>query len=158
MSSKAVLLQELSHAKISHMRWVKRADHLISGLPVDKEFIPLEADSCVFGRKFLYGEIGDELRAMDNFKYLLEQIEFHHDSLHKNYGEIYKIYFMVPEKRSLLYKLTHFNSKEVSKKEKEEAVKYFDLLEKTSDDLIMLLDKIEIKIRASDFDKPLKFS
>jgi len=149
MSSKAVIIQELNHSKIAHLRWVKRADHLISGLPVDKEFIPLESDTCKFGKDFLYGAIGNELRMKDDFKYLLEQIEFHHDNLHANYTEIYKIYFLIPEHRTFLYKLTHFNSREATDNEKEEAKKYFNLLEKSSYELVALVDKMELEIKAS---------
>jgi len=90
MITKAQVLQELSKAKIAHMRWVKRADHLISDLPVDKEFIPLEATSCGFG-KWLYTGTGLELRSVDKFKYIIEQIEFHHDNLHDLYRAPLKI-------------------------------------------------------------------
>ena len=37
--NRSEILQETTKAKIAHKRWVKRADHLISGLPVDKDFI-----------------------------------------------------------------------------------------------------------------------
>lgn len=146
MITKASILQEVSQAKIAHMRWVKRADHLISDLPVDKEFIPLEAVNCGFG-KWLYAETGSKLRVMEAFKYMIEQIEFHHDNLHDAYSKIYKIYFVMPEKRSLLHKLVTFNSKTVSDKEKVEAKKYFELLKKSSDDLIALLDKFENEVK-----------
>jgi len=146
MITKSSILQEVSQAKIAHMRWVKRADHLISDLPVDKEFIPLEATTCGFG-KWLYAEMGSQLRVMETFKYIMEQLEFHHDNLHESYSKIYKIYFVMPEKRSLLHKLVTFNSKTVSNKEKEEAKKYFDILKKSSDDLIALLDKFENEVR-----------
>jgi len=144
MITKAQVLQELSKAKIAHMRWVKRADHLISDLPVDKEFIPLEATSCGFG-KWLYTGTGSELRSVDKFKYIIEQIEFHHDNLHDLYSNIYKIYFVMPEKRSLLHKIVTFNSKAITSKEKDEAKKYFNLLKKSSEDLIALLENLNKK-------------
>ena len=151
MLTKSVVLQELSKAKIAHMRWVKRADHLISDLPIDKEFIPLEATTCGFGR-WLYGDVGNKLRITDRFQHLIEQIEFHHDNLHDTYSKIYNIYFVMPEKRSLLHKIVTFNSKKVSAKEKEEAKKYFKQLKKSSEDLIALLDRFEREVReASSF-------
>ena len=146
MNTKSSILQEVSQAKIAHMRWVKRADHLISDLPVDKEFIPLEATNCGFGR-WLYSETASQLRVTETFKYMLEQIEFHHDNLHDAYSKIYKIYFIMPEKRSLLHKLVTFNSKTVSDEEKVEAKKYFEILKKSSEDLIALLDKFESEVR-----------
>jgi len=148
MLTKSVILQELSKAKIAHMRWVKRADHLISGLPVDKEFIPLEATTCGFG-KWFYGDMGNNLRTTERFKHLFEQIEFHHDNLHDNYSRIYNLYFVMPEKRSLLHKMVTFNSKKVSAKEKEEAKKYFEQLKKSSEDLIVLLERLEREVRAA---------
>jgi len=135
------LLQELAKAKIAHKRWVKRADHLISGLPVDKEFIPLEATSCGFGR-WLYSQ-GTQLRTIDATKYIIEEIEHHHDDLHDTYGEIYKLYYMVPENRSFLTKILTFNSKKITEKEKVVAKKYFLQLKDSSEELINLLNKLE---------------
>jgi len=149
MPSKAMIIQELNNAKIAHMRWVKRADHLISGLPVDKEFIPLESTTCGFG-KWLYGEVGQKLRLEEEFKSIIEQIEFHHDNLHDVYGEIYKIFFVMPEQRSLLHKIMTFNSKKVSDKEKAKAKDYFHSLQKSSTELIALLEKLEIRVKESD--------
>jgi len=145
INNKSSILQELSHAKIAHMRWIKHADHLISGLPVDKNFIPLEATSCGFG-KWLYST-GSKLRTDEKFKYLIEQIEFHHDNLHETYMSIYKIYFVMPENRSLIHKIITFNNKEPSKDEKELAKKYYLILEKSSNDLLNLLDKFDLIVR-----------
>ena len=149
MLSKSIILQELSNAKIAHMRWVKRADHLISGLPVDKEFIPLEPTTCGFG-KWLYGEVGNKLRLDETFKSTIEQIEFHHDNLHDVYGQIYKVFFVIPEQRSFLHKMLTFNSKKVSEKEKAKAREFFHSLQKSSTELIALLEKLEIKVRESE--------
>lgn len=148
MLSKSTILQELSSAKIAHMRWVKRADHLISGLPVDKEFIPLEPTVCGFGR-WLYGDVGQRLRLDDDFKSIIEQIEFHHDNLHDVYGEIYKVFFVMPEKRSLLHKIMTFNSKKVSEKEKIKAKEYFHSLQTSSNDLLGLLERLEREVKKS---------
>lgn len=143
--NKAAILQEITKAKIAHKRWVKRADHLISGLPVDKEFIPLVATSCGFGR-WLYGQ-GTTLRTIEATKYIIEEIEHHHDDVHDAYAQIYNIYFIIPENKSFLSKVFTFNSKKVSKKDIETAKKYFTQLERSSDELLALLDKLE---KASD--------
>ena len=139
--TRSEILQETNKAKIAHKRWVKRADHLISGLPVDKEFIPLEATHCGFG-KWLYSQ-GTQLRNIDATQYIIEEIEEHHDDLHDTYGEIYKLYFIVPENKSFLTKLLTFNSKKVTEKDKEKAKKYFRQLQKSSEELLALLDKLE---------------
>ena len=142
---RSVILQELSDAKVAHMRWVKRADHLISDLPVDKEFIPLEATACGFAQ-WLYNA-GSTLRTKENLKDLIEQIEFHHDNLHDTYRSIYKIYFIVPEHRSLLHKIMTFNSHDVSNAEKELAKEHYAMLKKSSEYLLALIDKFDIQIR-----------
>ena len=140
--TRAAILQETTKAKIAHKRWVKRADHLISGLPVEKEFIPLEATSCGFGR-WLYSQ-GTQLRIIEATRYLIEEIESHHDDLHDTYSEIYKIYFTIPENKSFLSKVFTFNSKKVSTKGKQQAQIYFEQLKKSSDELLNLLDKLDL--------------
>ena len=135
------ILQAVSKARIAHKRWVKRADHLISGLPVDKEFIPLEATSCGFG-VWLYSQ-GSQLRTIETTRYIIEEIEHHHDDLHDAYGEIYKIYFMVTENKSFLSKVLTFNSKKVLEKNKVAAKIYFKQLTRSSEELLRLLDKLE---------------
>jgi len=59
MLNKEMILHELNLARIAHEYWVKRAEHLISGMPIEKEFIPLEPDNCGFG-KWFYGLVGQE--------------------------------------------------------------------------------------------------
>jgi len=140
--TKSDILQEVNKAKIAHKRWVKRADHLISGLPVDKEFIPLEATSCGFGR-WLYSQ-GTLLRTIEATRYIIDEIEHHHDDLHDMYGEIYKLYFIIPENKSFLSKVLTFNSKKVTEKDKTKAKAYFKQLKQSSEELLALLDKLEV--------------
>lgn len=139
--TRAEILQEITRAKIAHKRWVKRADHLISGLPVEKEFIPLAASSCGFG-KWLYGQ-GISLKEIDIARYIIEEIEMHHNDVHEIYSEIYKIFFIIPESKSFLSKVFTFNSKTVSVKGKKQAKLYFDQLKQSSEELLKLLDKLE---------------
>lgn len=139
--TRAGILQETTKAKIAHKRWVKRADHLISGLPVEKEFIPLGATECGFG-KWLYSQ-GTKLRMMDSAKNIIDEIEEHHDELHATYSQIYKIFFITPENKSFLSKVFTLNSKKVSTKGREMAKLYFRQIERSSDELLSLLDKLE---------------
>ena len=138
--TRAAILQETTQAKIAHQRWVKRANHLISGLPVEKEFIPLEPTSCGFG-KWLYTQ-GEKLRSIDVTRNIIEEIESQHDDLHDTYHEIYKIYFTIPHNKSFLSKVFTFNSKKVSRNGKQQALIYFEKLKKSSDKLLRLLDRL----------------
>jgi len=139
--TRAEILQEIKNAKIAHKRWVKRADHLISGLPVEKEFIPLSARSCGFG-KWLYDQ-GASLREIDITRDIIEEIESHHNDVHATYSEIYKIFFIIPNEKTFLSKVFTFNNENVSTKAKEQAKLYFEQLRKSSDELLKLLEKLE---------------
>ncbi len=147
------ILLETTKAKIAHKRWVKRADHLVSGLPVDKEFIPLEATSCGFG-KWLYSQ-GIELRTLEATRYIMDEIEFHHDELHDLYSEIYKIYFVIPENKSFLSKVLTFNSKKISKADQEKAEIYLQKIKQSSTDLLALIDKLEVATQHMTYEELL---
>lgn len=66
-----------------------------------------------------------------------------HIQVHNYYREIYDIYFVMPEKRSLLHKIVTFSSKNVSTEDKEKAAEAYKLLEKTSAQLIELLEDLK---------------
>lgn len=140
--TRAAILQELTQAKIVHKRWAKRADHLISGLPVDKDFIPLKSTSCGFGTWF-YSR-GTKLRTFEATRYIMDEIEYHHNDLHDTYNKIYNLYFVIPENRSFLTKVLTFNSKKISSSEIEEAKIYFRQLTRSSEELLNLLDRLEL--------------
>ena len=149
MVTKAKILQEISNAKVAHERWVKRAEHLVEGLPVSKSFIPLDTTECGFGQ-WLYSEAGNKLRLTKEFKNIIEQIEFYHDQVHDVYKEIYKIYFVLPNERSLMHKIITLNSKKISKHEKERALEAYRELKKVSFELRKLLDKMEMITRNTE--------
>jgi hypothetical protein len=137
-------LQGIYDAKKAHLRWVKRAKHLVEGLPVDKEFIPLHPTSCIFG-KWLYSK-GDILKEISKTSNIMEELEKQHNEIHETYANIYKIFFLLPNNRSFIHKLFTFNSKQISKSEKEKAQIYFKQLRRNSEELIETLDQLEIKI------------
>ncbi|HFU77872.1 MAG TPA: hypothetical protein ENK98_04500 [Epsilonproteobacteria bacterium] len=145
------ILQHIADAKKAHLRWVKRADHLISGLPVDKEFIPLEATSCGFGL-WVYSE-GAKLRLVPSIDNLMNRIEHHHNDLHDAYMDIYKIFFIMPQQRSILHKILTFNSKIVSSSEKEKARAHFKYLKRSSEELLAVLDILEEKVKQMTSDE-----
>jgi len=137
-------LQRIYDAKQAHLRWVKRAKHLVEGLPVDKEFIPLQPTSCVFG-KWLYSE-GNILKKIPKTSNIMEELEEQHNEIHETYRNIYKIFFILPNSRSLIHKVFTFNSKQVSSSEKEKAQIYFKYLIHNSEKLMDTLNQLENKI------------
>jgi len=147
MLNKAMILHELAQAKIAHLRWVKRVDHLISGLPVDKEFIPQDPMDCRFG-EWLYGLVGEKLRSYYVFEPTLHQIEREHNALHSVYDKIYQTFY--EQKPSLLYKFISFGKKKVSKKQLAEANANFSLLQEHSNELTRLIEKLEKAVKVAD--------
>ena len=149
MINKSTIIQELNNAKSAHKRWVKRADHLVSGLPVDETFIPIETEACGFG-EWLYGLVGQQLRSEYIFAPTMEQIEFCHDRLHDAYREIHAIYYTQPQTPTLFHKLMKLGRKKVSKRERERAEKHLLALQEHSRELIRLLEKLEKAVKAID--------
>jgi len=147
----ASILQETTRAKVAHARWVKRAEHLISGLPIEKDFIPLEATTCVFGQWF-YSQ-GTRLRSIEKIAPIFDKIEKQHDKIHDIYGEIYKIYFVIPEKRGLLDRLLTFNSKEPTATQKEEAKVKYKLLKEISHTLILHIEELEKEAKTLNYEE-----
>ncbi len=138
-------IQDIGEAKVAHMRWVKRASHLVSGYDIDKNFIPIEETACSFG-KWFYSH-GIFLLRDEKYEELMERIGEVHIQVHNYYREIYDIYFVMPQKRSLLHKIVTFSSKKVSTKDKEKAAEAYKLLEKTSTQLIELLEDLKTALK-----------
>jgi len=148
------IIRHINDAKNAHKRWLKRADHLISGLPVDKDFIPAQATDCDFGR-WLYFE-GAKLRSIPSVTKIIDSLEHHHNELHMSYMHIYNIYFVLPNERSILHKIFTLNSQTVTKTEIAKSKEYFEYISHTSIELLALLDILEERIRhtaITDIDK-----
>ena len=151
MMTKTGILQQIQDAKTAHIRWGKRADHLVSGLPVDKDFIPLESTTCAFGQWFYHD--GVKLRLVPSIDNLINRIEHHHNDLHDAYMDIYKIFFIMPTKRSLLQKIFTLNSKHVTPADKEKAKAHFKYLKRSSEELLAVLDILEEKVKALTYEE-----
>ena len=149
MLNKATVLHELGQAKIVHLRWVKRVDHLVSGLPVEKDLISIDPTQCGFG-KWLYGPIGEKLRSEYIFESTIYKIETYHDRIHELYGEIYNILYAAPASRTILHKIVTLGSKKVSKADRERVKSYFEVLLEYSDEMLALLVKLEKAVKAVD--------
>ena len=139
-------IQDINEAKVAHMRWVKRAKHLVSGYNIDINFVPVEETACNFG-KWFYTH-GIFLLRDERYEELMERIGELHIQVHNYYREIYNIYFVIPENRSLLKKIVTFSSKKVSTKDKEKAAEAFKSLEETSTQLIELLEELKSALKA----------
>ncbi len=161
LSNKALILQTIFDAKRAHKEWVKRAEKLVNGLQgykgervdlnVDKTFIPLDSSSCKFGQWF--DTYGVELSKFESIGKFVKRIEEHHNALHETYEKIYEIFFVLPEKRSFLEKLITFNSKKVSELDREKAKIHLTYLKKSSKELLEVLEVLEDKVKALDYNE-----
>ena len=161
LTSKAVLLQNVYDAKRAHKEWVRKADRLVNGLDgfqgkkvdlnVDKTFIPLDSSSCRFGQWF--NMHAAHLSKFDSIGRFMDRIEEHHDALHSTYNHIYSIFFVQPEKRSIIHKILTMNSKKVTDLEREKAKIHFEYLKKSSNELLEVLEILEDKIKALDYNE-----
>jgi len=156
--NKSIILKQIWDARRAHKEWVKKADRLVNGIDgfrgekvaidVDKNYIPLDSSSCVFGRWWNdYSFTISQLKGIDN---LSNRIEEHHDRLHDTYASIYHIFFVRPEKRSLLHRIITFNKKEVTESERDQAKIHFEYLMHSSSELLEVLQILEDRVQSLD--------
>ena len=132
-------LSMLQSAKSAHIQWRARAQALVSGIPLEKEQVPVAYTDCKFG-KWYYG-LGQRLSALDAYR----AIEEPHQQLHLLYMKIFKHLFGDDE-RSVLSKL--FGSKRKYRAENvAEAQKLLPLLVSISETLLEAIEILENQIR-----------
>jgi len=141
----AQLHQHISDAILAHLTWVRKADHLISGLPVKEGSIPLDPNACKFG-KWLKKE-GLILKKIEHLTDIIEIIEHHHQDLHAAYAIIYEIYFYIPKHRSTLNKLFSFQFDDITQEDKEEASIYFEDLKRSSEYLVSSMKLLNTQVK-----------
>jgi len=166
LTNKSIMLQNIYNAKRAHKSWVSKADKLVNGLAgyqgkrvdlnVDKTFIALDGSSCEFGKWFhTYAQHLSKFESIGRF---IQRIEEHHNALHETYSYIYTIFFVVPEQRSFLHRALTMNSKKISDLEREKAKIHLEYLKKSSRELLEVLEILEDKIKALDYNELRSFS
>ena len=165
VSNKATMLQNIYDAKRAHKEWVRKADRLVNGLDgyqgkkvdfnVDETFIPLDSSTCKFGKWFDTYAI--HLAKFNSIGRFINRIEEHHNALHTTYSHIYSIFFVLPQKRSLLHKIMTLNSKKVSESEREKAKIHLSYLQNSSKELLEVLQILEDRIKALDYNELRSF-
>jgi len=143
---KRFMLNQIADARVSHTRWLRRAKHLIEGLPVRDGMLCLDPSHCEFG-KWFYKE-GVQYKQVLKFDKIVEKIEKYHLQLHEIYVEIYKIYFVQTKRSWVVSKLLASPYNEPSMKQKEMAKLHLRELEETSKKLLSELTALERLIAA----------
>lgn len=142
--SKSLICLNIQKAKMAHVNWVRRAGHLVEGIPVQAEFIPFDATECHFGQWF-YDEVM-KFNVIPELHDILADIENAHNRLHDIYRRIYKIYF-VDTAPSWIRSLITNQRKKVTGEMRRTAEHYFKELQRHSDELMKSLDLFEAEVQ-----------
>ena len=136
-------LDHLRNAKKSHLKWLQRAQALISNFPIEKDAIPIDYTECKFGQWF-YSD-AQHIALMPGMD-CISDIGKKHQSLHEEYIKIFAIYFGEHNK-SFFSKLFNLR-KHVSPTEQEIAKGHYENLKLISDELLTYIEKLERRISA----------
>ncbi len=132
------IIYQIHTAKRAHISWLSHAQALVSGLPLEKESIPIFATDCQFGQWY-YRE-GQMLSSIDEFK----AIEQPHKDLHQVYMKIFKLLF-TEHKISLLQKILGLASK-AKQSDIAMANRLLSQLEHISENMLKHLEALETTI------------
>ncbi|MFK5976140.1 MAG: hypothetical protein QM493_06495 [Sulfurovum sp.] len=142
---KESILKNISSAKEEHIHWVKQANNLNFGSFEDNKKQINDVVSH-FGQ-WLYTE-GSKLSISPSTQHLIKRVESHNNTLNELYIDIYKIFFVIPTKRNILYKIATLNSKNITSFEKQEIVTKLKHLNLYSSQIINTLDIIEDRVKS----------
>jgi len=159
MSSKASILQRIENATRAHRTWIKHVDRLVNGidgfrgekvtLQLDKKFIEQENSALEFEEWINTYSI--HLARIPTIGRFIQRIEQHHNQLNETYADIYKIFFIKPQNRPLMYKILTLNNKKISSVEREQAKIYFKYLVHSSNELLEVMSILEEKIKSLNY-------
>ena len=130
---KAIVLKELENAKKVHIEQMEKIELLLEGYFIT-EPTELAKTDCEFGRLF-YGNKEDFLPLIG--AQFFQKIDLLHEKWHDEYAHVYEIFYKV-RKQGLFSKLrgTH----KIKQIEYEKAKMYFTRLDKTTTQLLRMLD------------------
>jgi hypothetical protein len=135
------ILNQVSDARHAHATWLRRAKHLIEGLPVQDGMIPIDPTFCTFG-KWFYKD-GVRLKRFDSLQEVLDKIERLHVELHDVYLNIYKVFFINSKRTWLMSKILAGSYAMPRKKEYDFAKVCYYQLESISREMMQELTTLE---------------
>ena len=138
---KQEILQQLAEARLSHAKWLRRAKHLIEGLPVSNGMIPIDPTDCAFGQWFYKDAV--HYKSVLSFAKHIDTIEQLHVLLHDIYLRIYKVYFVDAKRSRFMSAILSSQYKRPSKSQVELTQHYFLELQKVSDELYKEIETFE---------------
>ncbi len=140
------ILGHLRAAKAAHIKWVQKAELLISGVDIREDSIPVDSAECEFG-KWFYSD-GQVLNSLcNNPAECMAKIERLHFQLHDIYLKIFTIYFTKP-KGGFFSKLFGNKKKSLSDQEIIDAGGYYDNMEQVSRELLDEINRLERRLVA----------
>jgi len=147
-NKKQEILQQLAEARLSHAKWLRRAKHLIEGLPVKDGMIPIDPTDCAFGQWFYKDAV--RYKNVLSFAKHIEKIGSLHVALHDVYLHIYKIYFVDARRSRFMSTILASQYKSPSKSQQELTQHYFIELQKISNELNKELETLEKLVLSLD--------
>ena len=149
--NKEAIVSTLRTAALNHKKWAENALSLISGIPLDKEQVPVNSTDCAFGQ--WYYNDGQSLRDIPGFK----DIEDQHDKLHKKYREIFVLLFGEAEDKPSFFSKLFGRSQKLEKAKKQKAMDKYQQLHVYSEKIIKQLVQLEKLISAMSDDQLKKY-
>ncbi len=145
-------LKSLEIAKIELTRFVETAKSLISGIDAQDKVLPILPRETKFGEWF-YSD-GQKLKALSNNPLeCMSNIEQLHERLHERYCEIFDLYFSVEEKSGFLSKIFKPKQKVLTESELKLAKEKYVFMEKTAEELLSEIERLERRLVAVSEEK-----
>jgi hypothetical protein len=145
--TKDQIVFKIENARKLHLKWIQRVKHLLEEVCIVDEMIVLNPQESEFG-KWLYQDAVKCKEAVflnDTFK----KIEEDHNSLHRKYFEIYRIYFVETKRKSILAKVLG-RRKNITHTQRIEAREYYYELIEISKRLLLQINNLDRKVKMSN--------
>jgi len=127
------IIIRLEQARMSHIRWIAKAEALIEGVPLDKASVPLLDTDCEFGQWY-YGD-GRILRHFQHY----DMLHHYHHQVHRVYMDIFTILYGKNDKKNILQWLGIQREFHDDKRQKAQAL--LPQLKNASQELLIVLDQ-----------------
>ncbi|WP_457749142.1 CZB domain-containing protein [Sulfurimonas sp.] len=145
-------LKSLEIAAVELTRFVETAKSLIDGIDVEDKVLPTSPKETKFGEWF-YGD-GQKLKALSNNPLeCMSNIKHLHEQLHEKYRIIFDLYFSEEKKGGFLSKIFKPKQKVLTESELQLAHKEYAAMQKTAEELLNEVARLERRLVAVSEEK-----
>jgi len=145
-------LQNLENAKIELTRFVETAKSLIDGIDPEDKILPVSPRETKFGEWF-YSD-GQKLKTLSNNPLeCMSNIEELNNKLHKNYHEIFDLFYSQEKQGGFLSKIFKPKQKVLTESELKLVNEEYAAMEKTVEELLAEISRLERRLVAVSEEK-----